>query len=116
MVACTMASSAGMKMGKRMSGSSNSRLRLRMESAAKKTPLATSAQVPSGSTSSQLPSVAGDVQVVEDEEERREHDLDDGDEEKVGEALARNMLRARRGRHALRIHAPDGGFRGPRPD
>ena len=51
LVASTMASSAGMKMGKRISESSSSRLRLRMESAAKKIPLATSAQVPSGSTS-----------------------------------------------------------------
>ena len=37
-------------MGKSKSGSSNSRLRVRMESAAKKVPLTTRAQVPSGKT------------------------------------------------------------------
>ena len=50
-VASTIPSSAGMKIGNRISGSSSSRFRLRIESAAKNVPFATSAHVPSGSTS-----------------------------------------------------------------
>jgi hypothetical protein len=61
----------------------------------------------------QLPGVAGDVKVVEDEEEGREDDLDDGDEEEVGDGFGEVELGARRRDHALRIHDLVADFAGP---
>src|SRR5580698_8832989 len=42
----------------------------------------------------QLPGWPNDVEVIEDEEKRREDELHDGDEEKVGDGLGKIELRA----------------------
>ena len=66
-----------------------------------------------GENESQLPRVAGDAEVIEDEEKGREYDLDDGDEYEVGDGLGEVELGARRRDHALRVHDLMADFAGP---
>ncbi len=61
----------------------------------------------------QLPGIAGDAEVIEDEEEGRENDLDDGDEEEVGDGFGEVELCAGRRNHALRVHDLVADFAGP---
>ncbi len=61
----------------------------------------------------QLPGWPCNVKVVEDEEEGREDDLDDGDEEKVGDGFGEEEFCARRRDHALRVHDLVADFAGP---
>ena len=64
-------------------------MRLRIDSAAKKVPLATRAQVP---RTSEKPCLTLDMEVIEDQKDGREHELDDGDEEEVGEHLGQEQV------------------------
>ena len=91
----------------------SSRLRLPMASAAKKTPLATRAQVPRGITRANCQAFARDVKVIEDEEKGREDELDDRDEEKVGDGFGEVELGTGRRDHALRVHNLMADFAGP---
>ena len=63
-------------MGNSSRGSSSSRLRVRMESAAKKVPFTTRAQVPSGKTTARSQALADRVQIVKDGKDRSQNDLD----------------------------------------
>ena len=58
-----------------------------MESAAKKVPLTMSAQVPSGKTSRRGHAGPTDAQVVENDEDWRDYQLNDGHEEEVHQNL-----------------------------
>ena len=103
MVAWTMASSAGIEMGKRSSGSSSSRLRARRPSAAKKVPLTTSAQVPSGRMRSEQPGVAEGVQVEKMMKMGASTASTASDEDHVGEGFAEEERGGGGGGHALGV-------------
>ena len=53
------------------------------------------------------------MEVVEDEEDGREDDLDDGDEEEVGQHLGEKHFGAGGGGHALRVEHLMADFAGP---
>ena len=88
-------------------------MRVRRPSAAKKVPLTTSAQVPSGRMSSEEPGVAEDVKVEEDDEDGGEDGFDDEDEEEVGEGFAEEERGGRGGRHAVGVEDVIAQLAGP---
>ena len=69
-VAVTMLTTAGIEIGSRSSGSISSRLRVRIDMAAKNVPFTTSAHVPSNAINSQLPERPHRAQIVKDHKQR----------------------------------------------
>ena len=88
-------------MGRRSRGRRSSRLRARRPSAAKKVPLTTRAQVPSGQDEGEEPDVAEGVEVEEDDEDRGQDGFNDEDEEHVGDGFAEKECGGGGGGHAL---------------
>ena len=102
-----------MKMGKRMSESSKLAVAATDGKSGEEDSVGDQCPRAERKDERQLPRVAGDMKVVEDEEEGREDDLDDGDEEKVGKNLGEVKLCAGRGDHTLRVHDLVADFAGP---
>ena len=84
-VDCTMASSAGMEIGKSTSGSISSRLRVRRPSAAKKGAVDQQRPRAQRQHQEQQPALAQRAQVVEDGKERCQNKLHYGDEDHVSQ-------------------------------
>jgi len=75
------------RIGKRISESSSSRLRLRIERCGqKKTRLPTSAHVPERQNQRQQPALTRDMQVIEDDKNRGQQHLDDSHKEEIRKA------------------------------
>ena len=87
---------------------------MRRLSAAKKVPLTTSAQVPSGRITSSSSDLAERVEVVEDGEDRGEHDFYRGDEEEVRQGLADEESGGGSGREAVGVENVVAQLAGPR--